>query len=534
MVNKKKLSKSIYFIISSFLLLIIFEILSWVFDGNLMIDVFRTISFISIVFVVGLYISDRLYKRSSKAIMYVSLIIMTVSILVCFFGRIVFHNDIDTQRVLTYVAYVSYISLPSMGVLFFIDIYYKKEKLYHILLGIIIFVFISLYIVVLTNDYHNFVFIVENGIKKEPFVGFYLIMTYVFINMISMFVIGVLSAKRSGIEINKSYIIFYLAMLFIFLGFYIAWVIAFYTDFILYTDFSILYSSVIILYYYILAVTKLIPLYIKADSFILSSQGFMIVDNNNKVYLKKDNVPKLSYDDFNELFKNNILSIGDYLFHSTKINGGHFVYVDDISNITKKKEEIIQMEGEVKSKISMLKFQKQVQEEILTKKFYTELFNTVDERLSIILEDAKNVLKDNNIDSNMKLVLTKMILVSAKRQSNFTISVSGKELVSKKDLSYDIYELFELIRALGAKARISVDVDDNIDALAALNIYEICYKILRVGFDNSVKSYLAFVSKIAKKYLIRFIVDGVKELPLPYKQLYEDDSLIIIEEVEAW
>lgn len=359
---------------------------------------------------------------------------------------------------------------------------------------------LSLIFLVFTNDFHNWVLVldlskVDWGSTYTYGLGYFIILVYAFSLLLAAFVILII--KGCKIPGRKIFSI----PLFIFLLFaiynylYITRMpIIYKTDLTIMTGiFTMLMFESNIRFGLIPANTRYLAL------FKLSPLKIQIFDKNKNLLLLSDKSQKPQAKYLEKLLVPNSIPLldGDDLIFAKEIPGGYVLWYENISEITSLYNNILENNKRLEGANTMLAKKQQVQSQLNDQLLKQEILSQFESKLQENINKVNKIIKDLESGKNPKenSVRLPLLLTYIKRRSNLFF-------LEKKSIDFQIETFNEYLRELSkislmAKTEVALynEIKKDLDSSEAALMYELFYKVLEASIKNNCLHLVSFITE---------------------------------------
>lgn len=438
----------------------------------------------------------------------------------------------DNNDYTWYLLYIPLLFIPSMWFITNNQIYIKNKTYKKVVAIISLAISLLLFMLVLTNDFHELVFIFPEGSTgshpsgyKYNF-GYFIIYAFIFLEILTTIVLFyTFSNKKTTIKqkILPSVVI---ALILVYSILYVV------------TDISVPYLSDMTLVYTILG-TLLVFVALKCGLIKNSGAYFEFFETCNVPLAIENEKQDIEYQ--NIQYRNKKAN-KNMLVQKQKLSSGMLLVLDDVgklknlqkelkienekleytNKILENKKEILQKEKQIKQRTLLLdKVEKQIKNK---KNVLEELLNSLPETITA---ENKNQAKET-------LNEIKIIVGYLKRKTSLILLAEQKQEITKDELKLLFNESFNDIKLLDINAGIGLD-EKPIPVTTANKFYDIYNELLTNIKKEDLDIWLTIKKRDVWEFEITF--DGIRlempELKLPneYEMEYiftlKDDSTIV-------
>ena len=444
----------------------------------------------------------------------------------------------DNNDYTWYLLYIPLLFIPAMWFITNNQIYIKNKTYKKVVAIISLAISLVLFLLVLTNDFHQLVFIFPEGSNgshpsdyKYNF-GYFIIYAFIFLEILTTIVLFyTFSSKKTTIKqkILPSVVIL---LVLVYSILYVA------------IDISVPYLSDMTLVYTILG-TMLV--YVSMRCGLIKNSGAYFE------FFETCNVPLAIVNEKQDIEYQNIQyqkqKVNDnILLQKQKLNSGTLLFLDDVGKLKT-------LQKELKTEIEKLEYTNKILEnkkDILQKEKQIKQHSLILEKVEKQIRNKKNVLEQllnelpNEINGENKnqtketLNEIKIVVGYLKRKTSLILLAEQKNEISKDELKLLFNESFNDLKWLNINAGIGLD-EKPIPTMTANKFYDIYNELLTKIKKENLDIWLTIKKRDIWEFEIIF--DGVKldipalnlpkEYHIAYSVIFEDDSTIVcFKEVE--
>ncbi len=433
----------------------------------------------------------------------------------------------DLVRYMWLLYYVYFITIPYLTFIAIYNIDKYDDNSLNPLFATGMVLDVLLCAMVLTNDYHKFVFGYDDFIWADNThtynFGYYLIFAWIIINtVIALFL---LIKKCQVIAIKKlSYIpicVLVLGIIFI-LGSSFSWWNSFkMAEAISFTYIAIFESCIQV---------GLIPTNVKYSEFYnLSEIPSYIVDKKNKVVLKT-----VGLDHLNFLGDENFgVFDSGYQYREAPIDGGKVIWFNDIRQIKQLNEKEAEIKKDLLQFNGLISAENELKERVTRAEVINELYDELDDFVNPRVDLIEKYLDIHEDEQTMKANLAFVALYSSfvKRRSNLMSIAKENEMISTLELGNCFNENVDYSNLMNVYSSYSVNVNKTINYKAILYLYDSFENII-IKNIYSIDSFMINVDEVNQEVRVRYLIsknDGeiIVDESLGYKIEIDDNELTI-------
>lgn len=432
--------------------------------------------------------------------------------------------------------YLYYIPLIFMPSFYYMCSRYIADKENKKIKFIIYVISAILTILVLTNDLHKLVFLIQENTKAYSHrIGYFMIFAWI-LYLLFAATINLVIQRRKYSKDKK----FLLSFIPIILGIiYTSLYVINIFDIRRITDMSSIIGLLFFIGIEITLKLDLVPNNIEytkifKDSYlnigIVSKNGDILYLSQSKIDIpsqiiadiKKNNV-KTEYTNLNN--KNQV-----YVVQSIK--NSYSILQKDYSNIEQIKEELKNTNEELKKQEKLLENQKKVKDKLYELNMNKKIMQKLEKKIDSKRKRINEIIDNMDIPDTTKIEEVKFLVSYCKRMSNFIISNYNNETYSKESLMLIIKELLEDSKNFGISGVINIKNNLLITSNDVSDIYEILFNVLENIRNTSVlinidekKVKILIAKKVLK--LDTILHEKLKELRLKLEEINEENETII-------
>ncbi len=399
----------------------------------------------------------------------------------------IYYNDL--QRILWYLYYIPMLFIPLFAL--FVSMSLGKNENYRLPMWtkLLYVPTVLLFILVLTNDFHQAVFSFPTGIKTDKCysyeTGYYIVLGWIIICALSSILVML---KKCRILHNK--VVRYLPFIPLCLSLAytisyihgVKWVLFIAGDmtvthcFLIYCVFEICMECGLIqsnLGYEELLAATTIPVQITDDNFIskhFSSAMDVSLQQNELVKITADSITL----DENTLLKRN------------KLKGGWVFWKEDISELNKLNRELELTREELRETGDVLAAENEQQERFLRLTEENRLYDMMASQTAkqiTMLKDRLNEIKKTDDEETAKKLLGQVVVIGTyiKRRNNLIFVGSQRGAISAQELRLCLNESAENLNLYGIMCKTVINGDGLLSTEQAALIYDVFEAICEAG-----------------------------------------------------
>ena len=446
------------------------------------------------------------------------------------FDKVAAFNDNNDYT--WYLLYIPLLFIPAMWFVTNNQIYIKNKTYKRVVAIISLAISLLLLLLVLTNDFHQFVFVFPEGSAgSHPSdyrynFGYFIIYAFIFVEILTTIVLFyVFSVKKTTIKqkILPSIVILLVVV---------------YSVVYVVTDISVPYLSDMTLVYTILG-TMLVYISLKCGLVKNSGAYFEFFETNNVPLAIVNEEADIEYQ--NARYKKQKQS-KNMVLQKQELSSGTLLVLEDISNLRKLQNELEQEVEKLEYTNKLLEKNKQVLQKEKQIEQHALLLDKVEQQIKdkrFVLEQQlndlpKEITKDNKKQTKQTLNEIKMVVGYLKRKTSLILVAEQKKEITKEELKLLFDESFNDLKWLGINAGIGLD-QEPVPIGVASKFYDVYNQLMTKIKKGGLDVWLTIKKRKTWEFEITF--DGIRlekpELKLPneYKMEYiftlEDDSTIV-------
>ena len=450
----------------------------------------------------------KLYEKQTRRY------ILIISTLIIFWMLIRFIKiitiNLKVERICWYIYYLPLIFIPTF---FYIcshsltNMINNKRKIFIYLISTI------LLILVLTNDFHEFVFQFNKGINfhnnYNHYLGYYLIFLWIFY----LFCGGMIKLAINRLKIKKDLKAF-LPLLLLLLGLIYTYLYILNIPCIKKMDMSIVNSILICLGIELTFYLDLIPNNKKyIQEFSNSSLNMVIISLDGKTKYTTSTFKTIPTFILKDIQNHNVKTTYQKknIVYDIKTNKDSYViFKKDLTCIFKLKEEIIKQKQELLKQQESIKLEEKTKRELYEIKTRNDIINKVEKKLEEKRIEAKNLLRKDNI-SNEDLEKIKRIIIYSKKKSMLILSDMNNDVYNEESIKLLLTELITGMSSLNIEGLVVVKNKMNIKGSIMSYLYDIVYELIENINSKTIMIYVFNENALTKLKAIVGINKSIKD-----------------------
>ena len=446
----------------------------------------------------------------------------------------------DNNDYTWYLLYIPLLFIPSMWFITNNQIYIKNKTYKKVMAIVSLSISLLLFLLVLTNDLHQFVFIFPEGStgahpsNYKYNIGYFIIYAFIFLEILTTVVLFYIFSNKKATIKQKVLPSIIILMVLVYSILYVV------------SDISVPYLSDMTLVYTILG-TLLVYVSLKCGLIKNSGTYFEFFETCNVPLAIVSENQDIEYQ--NEQFQKQ-KSNKNMLLQKQKLNSGTLLVLDDVGKLKA-------LQNELKTEIEKLEYSNKILEnkkDILQKEKQIKQHSLLLEKIEKQIENKKKILEQllgelpNEIDNKNKeqtkatLNEIKIIVGYLKRKTSLVLLAEQKNEMSKDELKLLFCESFNDLLWLNINAGIGLDeVQFSVDTVN--KFYDIYNELLTSIKKENLDIWLTIKKRDVWEFEITFdsTILEKPELKLPkeyqieYAFFHEDGNTVVcFKEVTAW
>lgn len=426
------------------------------------------------------------------------------------------------ERMCWYLYYLPLIFIPTLYYISSSSLLGKMSKKRKIVIYIVSSLLLLL---VLTNDFHELVFIFNKGIilydDYTHYIGYYLISIWIFY-LFSKSLIDLAIYRRKIKKDMKGFLPFIVIL------FGLIYTILYVLDipYIRSINMSVVNSMLICIGIELGFYLDLIPnnsKYIYKFSNSNLDMAIVSLDGNTKytTMIFKVIPEFISNDIKNNKVKDNYQE-GNIIYDIKRNKDSYVILRKDLTSINNLEDEIKAQREELLKQQESLKIEEKAKKELYEIKIRKDVINKVELKLSEKRNDAKKILMKKNVSKN-DLEKVRRIIIYSKKKSMLMISEVNGDIYNEDGIKILLEELLVSMGSANIKGFVSINNKMIIKGSTMSLLYDIVYELIE-SYNN--RSIMIFISKEKSNIKLKAIIDTLKYL----KKSIKVDSSVIIKE----
>lgn len=362
----------------------------------------------------------------------------------------------------------------------------KKKKF------VIYFISFILIFLVLTNDFHEFVFKFPNGNSffndYKHYIGYYIISIWIFY----LFGGGMIYFAKDRLKVKKDFRAF-LPLIVLVIGVVYTVLYVINIKYIRDINMSVINSILICIGIELILYLGLIPnnsKYIKTfsnsnlDMIIISLDGNIIYTTNR--FCK---VPSFIINDIKNKCVMNIYKV-DNIIYDIKINKDSYVVLrKDMTELHNIKKEIARNKKYLLKQYESIKIEEKTKRELYEISLRKDVITKIEKKLDDKRKEAKDILLKDDIDDN-DLEKIRRIIMYSKKKSQMMIAEFNNDIYNDNGIKVILLELINSMYGLNIDGEVVIEDKILINGNTMAILYDIIYELLDNISNTSVMIYI--------------------------------------------
>lgn len=343
----------------------------------------------------------------------------------------------------------------------------------------------AMFVMVLTNNFHQFVFVFKGGINEKEYsygVGYYLILAWAVV----LFLIALHNIISKYKYTKRPYqIMLMLTPLLIILLYCILAISGLRLALRNFITLPNIFCLCIIWFWESCLQTGLIRSNYNYDRiFEKASISAEITDERGRVYYRAGNVEGLSFQRSGEEATGSLTSDGR-IIRASHVSGGYVYWIDDVRDIVKIEEELRDVREHLSEEHEILLAEKELKEEELSVLTKTRIYDMISEKVSPQLRQIESLLDflETNYDKRLLAALC-ILTVYIKRVSNLLMLAESGDYLDIRELELSIKESCDYIELYGAKCERFFNASGKVESKKLIEMYDSFEEIIERNIEN--------------------------------------------------
>ncbi len=485
----------------------------------------KSITYISFISIYMFYLNSKLNdKRIIRSMMIISILLIFWHIIKITKWDMTYRPEIS--NFFWYLFYIPIIFIPVSYLYLFTSLSFFHTKKKRAIIATILLIGTLLSIFVITNNYHNFVFIINktNPSKYTYNFGYFIVAGYCAIISIIAGIMGVIGAFRVKSLTKKGIMWLSLETLGI-LVYFVLYALDIVTEIDPIDDLTAATTIFILLFNNTMIYAGVLPVSLEHRKiFYKSHLALVITDENGHIYDKTKYLSNITEDTIKMMQDKNSLLKGNISITKKKIKAGYIYYERDLESIINLRKEIEENKKNLESRIELKLKTKELKEQIIQKQYRNDIFDKFNKKVKEVTNDIKQI-EESSLDNKTKIKQISLILIYLKRACLFSVFNDSDEIRSTADLTLALHELIEYLKKLDMNCNI-LFTETELSNQAILNIYVEVYSFIVIARKNNYMNLFIRVVKTNDDIEIIMSINNANYIEGLESQIIEDGTLI--------
>ena len=485
----------------------------------------KSITYISFISIYMFYLNSKLNdKRIIRSMMIISMLLIFWHIMKI--TRWDMTNDPKTTNFFWYLFYIPIIFIPISYLYLFTSLSFFHTKKKRAIITTILLIGTLLSALVITNNFHNLVFIINktNPSKYTYNFGYFIVVGYCAIISIIAATMGVIGAFRVKSLTKKGIMWLCLEILGI-LIYFVLYALNIVTEIDPIDDLTAATTIFLLLFNNTMIYAGVLPVSLEHRKiFYKSHLALVITDENGHIYDKTKYLSNINEETIKLMEDKNSLLKGNISITKKKIKAGYIYYERDLESIINLKKEIEENKKNLESRIELKLKTKELKEEIIKNQYRNDVFDKFNNKVKEVTNDIKQI-EESDLDNKTKIKEISLILIYLKRACLFSVFNDSDEIRSTSDLTLALHELIEYLKKLDMNCNI-LFTENELSNSAILAIYVEVYSFIVIARKNNYKNLFIRVVKVSDNIEIVLSINNANYIEGLESQIIEDGTLI--------
>ncbi len=499
-------------------------------------DNVRAFIYIGIFSVWGVFVNKRvIFVHVRKILITIAALMVMWIVLRTFKWHYVLNPHI--VRYFWYFYYIPILLIPMLAVFVSVSAGKPENYRFSLVLYILLTVTAALIILVITNDFHQFVFKFDKNAviySEENYsygFGYFLVVLWgIFCSVLSFLIM----LAKYRIFPGKKYLWLPVLPLIAAVTHVVLYAVHF--PFILFGlgDIAVFYSLVFAGFFEICIQCGLIGSNTRYEDLFNASVGMsvQITDNDYNVFFSSSDAEPESIEDMKKAEKSPLIIMNKRILHNMPINGGHVVWSESIEEFEKLRENLSYIYEELCERNEFLKYEYEKEKIYKTIKEQNRLYDLLQAKTQVQLDKIDELIKEyseSGTDDEKRRILSKIVVLGSfiKRRKDFILSVDSTPIIPESKLESALGESFRALNLLKIKGGFFVKTGHEcLSGEILIHAYDFFEDVTETVFDDA--GYInVSVCEVAGKLRISINVDcnvSCEKLTQKYKNIYIVDE----------
>ena len=481
------------------------------------------------VFFLAYIINHTAYKRQRIQLVIISSLIILFMVFRALKYISLSHIDIISRH-LWYLYYLPIIFMPYFLLVASLSPYYDSHKKMvlpiYIIAGLISLI---LFILILTNDIHQWAFIFNDDFLSWDSDYHYGIIYYITIGYIGLLFLASFICFFRQSRITKDRRLAFASLIPLLLG--LLWIVLDFFNLRPYVN------GISVLLYFPEILCFMVAGYVInlfALNLITSNNGYAeIFSKMSLPAMIRDTSDQIIYSNSESLLniKDSQIIIDNHLYKNVMISGGRITWISDISSLLEVNKELSEINERLKEEEQLHKLENALKEEQLAinekDKLYDEIAKDVLNESNRIITLSKEIREDSSLfEKNMPIIL--LLSIYIKRFANLKLLLKEKSEIDNNELYLSLNETFRYLEKMDVKTLV---VGKAKGAFSSQIIFDI-YSFIGNAILSNLKDIKGITAFLNDGYLIKITVEA--ESLIINEELLKDIDYTIEKEDEVY
>ena len=425
-----------------------------------LLDNIRAFIYIGIFSAWGVFVNKRvIFVHVRKILITIAALMVMWIVLRTFKWHYVLNPHI--VRYFWYFYYIPILLIPMLAIFVSISVGKPENYRFSLKLYFLFTVTLALIILVITNDFHQFVFkfdknaVIYSEDNYSYGAGYFLIVLWgVFCSVLSF---STMLAKYRILP-DKKYL--WLPVLPLTAAVLHVVLYAVHFPFILFGlgDIAVFYSLVFACFFEICIQCGLIGSNTRYEDLFNASVGMsvQITDKDYNVFFSSADAEPESADDMKKAENGPLILMNKRILHNMPINGGHVVWSESIAEFEKLRENLSYIYEELRERNEFLQYEYEKEKTHKTIEEQNRLYDLLQAKTQGQLDKIDELIKEygkSEAEDEKRRILAKIVVLGSfiKRRKDFVLSVDSAPIISESKLESALGESFRALRLLNIK-----------------------------------------------------------------------------------
>jgi len=485
---------------------------------------FESICYISFIAIYAFYVKTKMYDRRIKR----SISIIASFLIMWHIIKVVrWQNELNDfkNNIYWYMYYIPMVFIPITYFYLFYSLSFNTSKKKRTIITLLVTVGVLIVSMVLTNDYHEFVFRLHKDDSYSYFIGYFIFIFFVLFLVIYTFCFALVSSIKNKSLVKKD--LKYIFLEFTGIAIYcILFCLGFLKNIPTLNEITCIFTIFVLLLTNTLIYAGLLNANLESRKvFNNSSMKLILTDDEYNIYEKSNYSNNLSIDEMKSIVDNSSIYLDTVLVSKKTVPGGYLFYEKDLSSFLNLKKELEYNKDALEKRIEAQRKTKEIKEEIIRNKYLNEINEKFHQNILDVLNDIKEI-ENSDLSYENKIKEICLILIYLKRESLFLIFRDPNELKDSQDLVLALNELVEYLKKIDVNCNILFD-EKMITFLDVLNIYREVYSFIVLARKNKYNNLFIAIKKIDSNFEIRMTIENANYINSQYEEILDENTLLV-------